>query len=278
MDERRKHRENVPRTRAVHATPEVGSGVRGSAIPGIIADRASKAESRSSDSCSERRTCAAILQVTVLFVMSVVGFVPHSVAADEANCGSLANGFGPFDYRDPEASGQPLATVNAYHFSNDVENLSAGMTGSIAADLDYVLRAFPNHHRALYSAVRYAALKRTPPLPRSIECYFDRARRMAPSDAVVYVIEAIHFSKAKRSNDSIAAYRKAIALDETLLDAHYNLGLELAAVGKLSEANRHAQIAYRGKYPLQGLRNRLQRLGAWDPNATVSPGVSDSRE
>jgi hypothetical protein len=264
MGERRKHRAHVPRIQILRTTPGVESGFWSTETRQMIADRGSGAGMTSRSGLLGRS-----MRLLALFVL--VSAMPTLATADEVTCGSLANGFGPFDYRDPEASGQPLATVNAYHFSSDVENLSTGMTGSIPADLDYTLRAFPNHHRALYSAVRYTTLKMTPPLTRSIECYFDRARRMAPSDAMVFVIEAIYFSKSKRSSDSIAAYRKAIALDETLLDAHYNLGLELAAAGKLIEANRHAQIAYKGKYPLQGLRNRLQRMGAWDPKALTPP-------
>jgi tetratricopeptide (TPR) repeat protein len=88
---------------------------------------------------------------------------------------------------------------------------------------------------------------------------------------MVLVVQGIYLSKVKKSDESIAAYRKALAIDESLIEAHYNLGLELAATGQLAESNRHAQIAYRGGYPLPGLRNRLERLGAWNPTTASVP-------
>jgi hypothetical protein len=201
----------------------------------------------------------------LVFLLSILS--PVVGIADEATCGSLRNAYGPFDYRDPEAQSQKLEIVDINHFTRDVENLVRGITGTIPGDLDYTLRAFPNHHRALYSAARYAASGMKPPLVRSIDCYFDRARRMAPTDPQVLVIQGVYLSKMKRRGEGIEAYRAALTIDPGLVEAHYNLGLELLETGQLAEANRHAQVAYRGGYPFPGLRGRLQRLGAWKPEA-----------
>lgn len=69
---------------------------------------------------------------------------------DVAGCGSLQNAFGPFDYRDPAARAESLQVVERYHFTADVEMLRRGKaSANVLDDLNYTLRAFPNHHRAL---------------------------------------------------------------------------------------------------------------------------------
>ena len=89
-----------------------------------------------------RHACAA----TVL-----AGFATASLA-QAGNCGPLANAFGPFDYRTEK--GNSLYLVESAHFTPAVEAVIAGNTTYIGGDLDYTLRAFPNHHRALMSMIR----------------------------------------------------------------------------------------------------------------------------
>ena len=63
-------------------------------------------------------------------------------------------GYGPFDYTNPEHVRDKLPIVEQYHFSADVEALRDTMhngSGTIGAHLWYVIRSFPNHHRALNS-------------------------------------------------------------------------------------------------------------------------------
>ena len=67
-------------------------------------------------------------------------------------CGALQNAFGPFDYRTER--GYNLDVVESYHFTPPVEALIRGSSGTIGGDLDYTLRAFPNHDRALNATIR----------------------------------------------------------------------------------------------------------------------------
>ena len=69
-------------------------------------------------------------------------------------CGVLENAYGPFDYRTAEREAKVL--VEERHFPAVVETLTAGSTGSLAADIDYTLRVFPNHPRALMAMTRLA--------------------------------------------------------------------------------------------------------------------------
>src|ERR1039457_1952950 len=63
-------------------------------------------------------------------------------------CGELANAYGPFDYRN-SAFASNLYLIERAHFTPEVEQGVKGNAGYIGQDLDYTLRAFPNHHRAL---------------------------------------------------------------------------------------------------------------------------------
>jgi hypothetical protein len=118
----------------------------------------------------------------------LVGFLAvHAVSAQTVPtaCGPLANGYGPFDYR-TDRTGTTLSIVEDNHFTPAVEQLISGITGSLGAELDYTLRAFPNHHRALLSLVRLGKRLKSPQPPaRTIQstatlsgpCGFDPTTR-----------------------------------------------------------------------------------------------------
>jgi hypothetical protein len=78
-------------------------------------------------------------------------------------CGSLENGYGPFDYRKTDAARRSI--VEKFHFTSKVETLRGGSTASTpGGDLAYTLRAFPNHPSALMATIRFAEqTKRNPP-------------------------------------------------------------------------------------------------------------------
>src|SRR4051812_47506028 len=85
----------------------------------------------------DMRLASGVVLLLTLFV---------SCTAFAQGCGSLANPYGPFDYR---TSKDKLDIVEGAHFTPDVETLRSGSTGSLGADIDYTLRTSPNHHRAL---------------------------------------------------------------------------------------------------------------------------------
>jgi len=110
-------------------------------------------------------------------------------SASTMACGKLENAYGPFDYTNPSDREKKLPIVEKFHFTPSVETLVHGNSSTVAKDLDYTLRAFPNHHRALYAMLRYQLKNKGPAGARyTIECYFDRALRLAPKDGEVYVL------------------------------------------------------------------------------------------
>ncbi len=188
-------------------------------------------------------------------------------------CGDLANAYGPYDYTDAVHRRDNLPIVEHFHFTESVESLRQGRSDTIAGDLDYTLRAFPNHHRALHAMARYQIDN---PRPDSryytADCYFDRAMRWRPEDAQVRMIYGIYLNKKGDRTAALAQYKSALALEPESPEINYNAGLLYVELKDYAAARTHAHKAYAAGYPLPGLRNRLKRLGAWE-----GPAVSQSK-
>lgn len=187
-----------------------------------------------------------------------------SAQESESICGSLANGNGPFDYRSQRAQ---LVIVEQYHFTPQVETLRSGQSGAIGGDLDYTLRASPNHHRALLALVRLAEKTKQPQpagLPRDIDCYFDRALRFRKDDTVARMIFAKHLINTGRE----AQARQQLQATEQFAGdnglTHYNLGLLYTDLKAWEQALAQAHKAQALGYT-DGtlLRERLQAAGRW---------------
>ncbi|HSV51247.1 MAG TPA: tetratricopeptide repeat protein [Burkholderiaceae bacterium] len=196
-------------------------------------------------------------------------------AASQA-CGSIANAFGPFDYRTER--GQNLRLVEGAHFTASVESLVRGNTSvSPAGDLDYTLRAFPNHHRALMSAMRYGE-KHKSPQPRdlrySVECYFDRALRFRPDDSIVRMIFATFLSRNERNPEAIKQLEHATELAKDNPFTHYNIGLIYLEIKAYDKALVQAHKAYGLGFTQTALKDGLLAAGKWsEPPAQAAEGA-----
>ena len=193
-----------------------------------------------------------------------------SGAASASGCGSLVNGFGPYDYR--TASEGTKKQVELHHFNANVENLRTGQNGYLAGDIDYVLRAFPNHPRALWSMEKLARRDRNErPVGANYTamCYFERAIEFTPDDAQVRVLYGLHLverGKKERATEELKTARGLIDKDELLRtdgNIAYNLGLGFYQVGRYDEAIEYAHRADSLGFPLSGLQNMLKRSGKW---------------
>lgn len=108
---------------------------------------------------------------TLLFCLFniLLSFASISQAAPDVpqDCGSLTNNYGPYDYQNSQHRQQKLPIVEQYHLTPKVRSLRAGQTSvTPGPDLDYVLRAFPNHIPALYLMTRYQKQLKSANLPR----------------------------------------------------------------------------------------------------------------
>ncbi len=182
-------------------------------------------------------------------------------------CTGKGQGYGPFDYTNSHHVRVKLPIVEQFHFTSQVEGLNRGRSGTLVSDLDYTLRAFPNHHRALFAMIRLTTDKRkrdpgvvgaleTPP-----ECYLLRAEAFRPDDGAVQMLHGLYLHRLGKLTEAEVHYRKAVALMPRSAEAHYNLGLLLVDLERYQEAVPEARLAYKLGYPLSGLRKRLATAG-----------------
>jgi len=183
-------------------------------------------------------------------------------------CGSLKNGYGPFDYTNPYHRAEKLPRVEGAHFTPPVEQLRYGKTGEVWNDIDYTLRTFPNHHRALYAMMRYHLKLDKPIEPYRagravllpIKCYFLRALEFKPSDSMVHMLYGMYFHKINKPQKALGRYKEALRLNPDQVEAHYNLGLLFFDLKDYDAAREHADKAYSLGYPLSGLKNKLASI------------------
>ena len=198
-------------------------------------------------------------------------------AQSDGVCGPLANGYGPFDYRSSKAQ---LKIVEDFHFTPDVESLRKGNTGQVGGDLDYTLRASPNHHRALVSMVNLALKSKSQKVAGAhytVDCYFDRAFRFANDDGAVRIIYGVYLYRVGKKAEARKVLEDARKLEDSNPNLHYNLAFVYLDLGDKAKALESAQRAYALGAQLPGLRNKLKSMGIWkDAPAAVSGAAASN--
>lgn len=195
--------------------------------------------------------------ISIFFSLPVSG-------QDLGECGSLVNAYGPYDYSKKDDRELRLPIVESGHFNSDVENLIRGQSGYLIGDLDYTLRAFPNHPRALWSMARLHLREGKKLLGDgrySIDCWFERGIYMNPEYPAVRYIYGMYQHKAGELDRALQNYKIALDLNDENAEVHYNLGLLYIELGNLEKAQEHAIDAYRLGFPLPGLRRKLLEAG-----------------
>jgi len=232
---------------------------------------------------SSVRACRIPAIAVALLAMATA--LPGYAAED---CGRVFVGqgqFGPYDYNNRSHLTAELAIVEDHHFTPYMEEVSLYGFSSTKAhtieeqrfeqnvlypDLDYTLRAWPNHHRALNAMAMYQLRLRRQPgyvahktdaTMLSAECYFERAIGFTPNDGVVYLGYGVMLQRSGKLDEAANRYMQAIELIPNSPEPHYNLGLILFERRKYQDAAREASTAYRLGYPLDGLKRKLQGVG-----------------
>ncbi len=187
-------------------------------------------------------------------------------------CGELANAFGPFDYRTPDPD--QLYLVEMAHFTEEVQQGVKGNTGTLGQDLDYTLRAFPNHTKALAALSRAALRQRTLQLPGAryaVECYFERAVRFQPDDGLAWGAYGQYVYALGENARALPMLKKAAELVPDNPAVNYNAGIAYFNAKNYELAVQHAKKAYQLGFPLPGLRKMLVDAGKWDGKYEVLP-------
>lgn len=220
--------------------------------------------------------------LTIGLLISSLGATQALAQSGNAACGSLsqgAAGYGPYDYRTDKPK---LGVVEQYHFTPSVEALTRGSTNVLpGADLDYTLRAIPNHYRALMALMRYGEKMKSPQPPGMrypVECYFDRALRFRPDDTIVRMLYATFLSKNARKPEAIQQLEQATAAAKDNAFSHYNIGLIYFDLKEYDKALIQAHKAISLGFPQTALRDQLKSVGKWTEPADlpVTPTTGDA--
>lgn len=205
-------------------------------------------------------------------LLAAAGLACTGLARAE-DCGSLESHYGPFDFRTDRPK---LGIVEKHHFTAKVEKLAGGDTAATPGpDLEYVLKTFPNHPRALAAVVRWSKKKQDPhpkDLKYSVDCHFERALRFRKDDAVVRMLYATWLGDTNRRQDGLAQLEQVKPGDNPFTT--YNLGLVYAELGGYDKALELAHKAQGMGITRTSLRDRLQKAGHWREPVTSTQSAS----
>lgn len=172
-----------------------------------------------------------------------------------------------------------LALVEQFHFQPHIEMLvrrPSDGANSLGSNLDYTIKSFPNHHRALVSLIKLGEREKTDqPLgtTRTIDCYFMRALKFRADDTVVRMLYAGYLLKKERRDEALAHLRitETHARDNPM--SLYSLGLMYMEVKDYDKALELAHRAAALGNPRTELREQLAAAGHWrEPAGTAAEG------
>jgi tetratricopeptide (TPR) repeat protein len=200
-----------------------------------------------------------------------------AAAGAKPYCGELSNAFGPHDYRDPPLDS--LYLVEMAHYTEEVAAGIKGNTGTLGGDLDYTLRAFPNHVKALTTMQMAAARMKVNQLPGArypVECYFERAVRFRPDDALAWGAYGKYLYGIGQAERAMPMLKKALEIAPDNASVNYNLGIAYFRARQYDLAVKHAKVAYQHDFPFDGLRNMLVGAGKWDGKVEPLPAKDNA--
>lgn len=187
-------------------------------------------------------------------------------------CGMIyTDHYGPLDFRTQKPG---LKVVEDFHFTTKVETLMAAQSGYIGGDLNYTLRASPNHARALIALTRWIEKSKTDQtrgMDFPAECYFDRAIRFAPDDTVVRALFARFLHQRKRTEEGLKQLDTAVTLAKDNAISHYNIGMVYLELGAPDKALIQAHSALRMGLPRTQLADQLKAQGRWQEPQPAPP-------
>jgi len=222
---------------------------------------------------------ARLAPALVFFVAGSTGAEVRPSSDDyELQCGAPPPGHafkGRRDYRLMRSNAKDLIDLEnhgRFHIDTAIKQLRSGanINSGVMNNLHFVLHKVPNDQRALSVLIEWDAAGGRDKDYASPACYFTWARQFAPDDPSVWIYGGYYFYRHRDLAQAQRWWERAVALDPSNAEAHYNLGLLLADTGQYDAARTHAWAAYQAGYPLPGLRNKLQVAGQWrDPPATL---------
>jgi hypothetical protein len=192
-------------------------------------------------------------------------------------CGMIyTDHYGPSDYRTQRPS---LKIVEDFHYTPRVEAGISGSTGPIGGDLNYTLKASPNHHRALNTLMRVLARVKAEGVKGMewpMDCYFDRAMRFKPDDTVVRAMFAQYLHSRGKTAEGIKQLDAAVEIAGDSPFSQYNIGLVYLELGAHEQALRQAHKAIGMGFPRTELSDGLKKAGKWREPEPAQPAPAAS--
>ena len=231
---------------------------------------------------AERFIMARLWAAVALYAVAAVqGAHAQGTPEPISDCGTLysAGQYGPYDFRNEK---DKLPIVLGAHFQPYVEALVRGHTNvTPGGDIDYTLRAIPNHPNALISMMRLGEKEKTAK-PRgsrySVECWFERAIRFRPDDQVVRMIYTGFLTKANRNSEALGQLQVVVNGAKDSAFTHYNAGLLYFDLGEYAKASAQAHRAAELGLDRPELREKLKAAGRWTDSVAVAPVPSASEQ
>lgn len=223
------------------------------------------------------------LNKLALFILGMGIALPAALAKNDGQ-------FGPFDYYDTaKTPAHAYAVVERAHFGPKTELFRRqGNWCAYWADLDYTLRAFPNHPKALVAMAEFLktqrpcdkAVSKRPSRKKSAygmlddienrawrkkdaEYYFETAIEYQPIRTEPRILYGRYLIDAGKPKEAIGILKEAQRIDPKSVDIHYYLGLAQFKLGNIDEAKIHAETAYKLGQPPAELRRLLVAAGVW---------------
>jgi tetratricopeptide (TPR) repeat protein len=203
-------------------------------------------------------------------------------AADQA-CGNLAAAQGPYDYR---TESHWVKFIEGNHFRPEVEALIRGVSGPVGAEIDFVLRHIPNHHRALLAMTRLSERQqwqRPQGAKYSVDCYYERALRFRHDDVIARLLFTAYLIKRDRRDEALAQLERATIDAGDNGFTHFNIGLQYVDLRVFDKAADAARRALGLGFTRPELIDRLRAAGQWrespvpDQANAISDGASAPR-
>jgi hypothetical protein len=249
-----------------------------------------------------RWPCAVLIFILSSFVW-VLTLSPASVADSTADSkfvygasndgGDNVDGqFGPYDYYRPPKPAA-IALVERPHLGFVVaDQLRKKEYCGYQSNLNYTLRAFPNHPKALVMMAEYLASHSPCPAQqeptsvassvwaiennnwqeRNMDFYFQTAlnfmtedTRVIPKHAETHVLYGDWLRKNGRADEAMKQYEAARALEPGYANMYYGLGMLYLDQKNIHKATENAKKAYALGKPPNDLKDRLVAAGAWPP-------------
>ena len=187
---------------------------------------------------------------------------------DSVGCDVLMDrgtGYGPYDYTNSEHRKNYLSIVERHHFSSNVQFLLKGDSSAfIWDDLVFVVKAFPNHHRALAVMVKHRlANKPLSPGANRIECYFANAFSFKSDDAQVYLIFAQYLAKTGAHEQALRVFKKHESMKSVSSERDLSLGMLYFDMKQYAKARALAEKLSRNQNPNTELKDKLISVDQW---------------